>query len=312
MRKGRRTIAAVGLLGLIASASVLVVATGPAGGQSGDVGYTYAGRFLGGASLKCDFLAVDLATAEATVLNSGGSVPCNDGLAFAPDGTLYGFRVGLRTGTDVASQLVTIDVTTGGSTVVGALPEIQTGGMTFDSAGRLWLSAYSPGDPECGPAGGVCLWEVDPATAATTFIGGEEPQDVGLPTAAAATCSEVQVLTETAAGVSGTELDHVDTATGALTTIVDTPDVFLPEGADYSADGRLFAVGGEFPQGLPLATLYEIDPSTGSSTSAGITIGGEAQRMLVFGFAITPLSCEAPPPPPPAVEPIALAPTFTG
>jgi len=30
----------------------------------------------------------------------------------------------------------------------------------------------------------------------------------------------------------------------------------------------------------------------------------------VFGLAISPLSCETPPPP--AVEPIALAPTFTG
>ena len=309
MRRIRRLVAAAALLGAVAA--LLVVPMGTAGGQSGDVGYTYAGRFLGGASLKCDFLAVDLATAEATVLNSGGSVSCNDGLAFAPDGTLYGFRLGLSTGTDVGSQLVTIDVTTGNSTVVGALPAIQTGGMTFDSAGRLWLSAYSPNDPECGPAGGVCLWEVDPATAATTFVGGEEARDVGLPTAAAATCTEVQVLTEIAQGVSGTQLDRAETATGALTTIVDTPDVFLPEGADYSADGRLFAVGGEFPQGLPFATLYEIDPGTGASTSAGITIGGQVQRMLVFGLAISPLSCEAPPPPP-VVEPVVLAPTFTG
>ena len=133
MRRMRRSVAAAALLGAVAA--LLVVPAGTAGGQSGTVGYTYAASFRG-TGILCDSWAVDLATAEATVINTD-PVPCNDGLAFAPDGTLYGFRVNLPSGPGVSSQLVTIDPSNGTSTVIGDLPQIQTGGMTFDGAGSV-------------------------------------------------------------------------------------------------------------------------------------------------------------------------------
>lgn len=105
---------------------------------------------------------VNLATGEFTVIGETGYLDI-EGLALAPDGTLYGAD-------DITKTLVTIDLDTGAASPVDGvngnlgLPvgegEERDFGLTFDSQGILWMSSDVTGE----------MWQVDPATGAATLV----------------------------------------------------------------------------------------------------------------------------------------------
>ncbi len=299
-------------VGALSAALVGVVGVGSAGAGSGEVGYSVGVQTPSG-GLECDFFSVELASGVLTRVNDPitQAVTCADGLTFAPDGTLYAYTSPVPVGFTNA-QLVTIDPTTGAQTVIGDLPPVVlgSGGMTFDGAGNLWLygTPVQGVDPDCAATGfESCLWQVNPADATTTFVGGQSERIVyGL----AATCTDVYAIQTPIPGglVSGTELALVDTATGGLELLTNVDDVWGPEGLDFDFAGGLWALGLTPPAGLfGFMQVSSIDPATGAATSTPLTFAGEQFNGFLNGLAISPLDCTEPTP-----EPIVITPTFTG
>jgi len=288
------------------SAAVGVQGASVASAQTGPIGYTVGARLN---EADCHFYAVDLPTGEATQVSTD-PVPCADGLTFAPDGTLYAVqRVGA--GPTFDANLVTIDPTDGTQQIVGALPPVQylALGMTFDAAGELWLYGAAPGNADClAFASLTCLWRVDPADASAEIVGGA-PASLFVFGLAGSCDGEVVAITVFATGNGGTALQRVDTGNGALDQIVILPDVPVPEGLDYSADGRLWSIG--LPGDGGQALVFLIDPASGDATQTGITVGGDPLEATLAGLAVDPITCPEPEPPP-TPEPIVLEPTFTG
>jgi hypothetical protein len=301
------------VVGILAATALVTISRAQvASGQTGPIGYSVgfeqevAGRF------PCGLYSVDLSSGEATrITPDGEEVPCADGLTFSPDGTLYAYRNFQNLGISGA-ELITIDLATGAQTLVGELPPafVGAGGMTFDVAGNLWLYAESAGSPECDSFDS-CLWQVDPATADSTFVGaGPGPADAVFGLAGNCAGEVVAITTPVSAGpVSETELQLVDTSTAGLTPIVDVPDVFAPSGLDYDGDEGLWALAREPFTGFPTQTVHQIDPTTGDATTTTVTVGGDPFAGLLDGLAVSPISCPEPPPTP---EPVVIQPTFTG
>ncbi|MCJ7439488.1 MAG: hypothetical protein MUP97_17250, partial [Acidimicrobiia bacterium] len=235
---------------------------------------------------------------------------------FAPDGTLYAYRIPTSVDTKPGpAALVKVDTATGAQVVVGDLPVMFNGGMTFDAAGNLWLYSFNPTDPSTsGCSKNFCLWKVNPANADATLVGGQDTRFVG---GLAATCTEVQAGTQVATGPAPiSRLDRVDTATADLFKIVDLKgvggttglDVNQTSGLDYDATGVLWGVGlsaltGRTP--LLLSAVFRVDPATGVTATATLTLDNSDFLGQVFGLAVAGLACAAPA----AVE---LQPLFTG
>jgi hypothetical protein len=259
--------------------------------------------------ISCNFYAVDLSTGVAEQRNTDPQL-CTDGHTFSADGTLYAVANVAQTGAAEA-LLVTIDPATGAQSTIGTLPLVFTGalGMTFDRAGNLWLYAASS-DPLCDDPFASCLWQVDPADASATFVG-QLPGETTVVRGLTATCDDtVLAITDQinfGAGGSDSALESVDTGTGALTLLADTPDVPFPVGLDYDDAGGLWAIGGPLIRGLGEMQVHRIDPATGDATTAPITIGGERFEGFLAGLAVSPISCPEPTP-----EPVVIQPTFTG
>ena len=263
-----------------------------------------------GTSSPCDFYEVALKTGELTQINPAGKhVPCYGGLAFSSDGTLYAF-VSPAAGVP-NSSLVTIDLGTGSAKTVGDLPQIISGGMTFDGEGNLWLYASAPNDPECGGAPlKACLWEVDPATAKTKLAGSTPGRVIG---GLGAVCTRVLALDGTlgTGSSSKTVLSSVDTSTGELTAVVPTPQIFAATGLDVGEDGRLWAIGSGGTAGAGQPRVFEIDPEKGVVASAGTTLDGGPYPGFLAGLAVDPIHCDAPDAPD-ATPFVITAPNFTG
>ena len=164
-----------------------------------------------------------------------------------------------------ASQLITVDLATGTQTVVGNLPPVGEGGMTFDAGGNLWLYA-GDGDAEC--QFNFCLYKVDPATAASTLVGGEDDRFIG---GLAATCTEVQVAStpDVRGDASVATLDRLNTTNAVLTQIVTIPDIGIPTGLDYDAASQLWGVGSGPVAGFSNPIAFRVDTSTGADDHRG-------------------------------------------
>jgi hypothetical protein len=317
----RRTVQRVLLVAVLVATGIAWQGGQVAGGQTGPTGYTYAAELRGLPGAGCDFLAIDLPTGEAEVLSSDPQ-PCADGLTFGPDGTLYAFRQEPNAGGLLLnSELVIVDPTSGEQEFVGDLPGVGDGGMTFDAAGDLWLYASKNGESECpqNVFSTFCLWQVDPATGATQFVGAA-PEGTGV-LGLAGSCDDRVLgidVTFASAGpslASNTTLDLVDRSTAGLDTIVPLPTVFFPAGLDFDDVGSLWALGNAPQAGQSQVTTYLIDEATGDATATGVTVNGQPFIGVVSGLAVSPIgACPVPPPPPPepAPEAVALQPTFTG
>jgi hypothetical protein len=297
------------IVGALTAALVGIQGGQAASGQTGPIGYT-VGQQQAMGNGSCHFYAIDMPTGEATQVSTD-PVDCADGLTFSPDGTLYAYR-SLPSGGVSPAELVTIDLATGAQTRVGDLPAVavNAGGMTFDLAGNLWLYALSSELP-CTDSGFTsCLWQVDPSDAGATFVGAAPEEDAVFGLAGNCAGEVLALSARPAAGVSDTRLNRVDTATAELTTIVDLPETFFPQGLDYDADDGLWALSGvEARGGIGLMETELIDPATGDVTRTTISVGGDEFFGFLSGLAISPISCPEPPPTP---EPVVVVPTFTG
>ncbi len=215
--------------------------------------------------IKDSLLLIDPITGEATVIGPFGiGNVTTTGLAFAPDGTLWGaFR------TTVDDYLVNIDTSTGGATIVTPITPKHAGrGVEFGPDGTtLYLVLHR-------------LYTVDISTGVSTPVGALGP---GLSAASLALLDNTfYAITNLPDSVYDDYLITIDRVTGAGTP-VGPLSLSLPTDPAISClasspDGKLFGV--DYANDL----LIEVDPSTG----AGTVIGYLGFNVLIGGLAIEP------------------------
>lgn len=228
-----------------------------------------------------------------------------DGLAFHPDGTLYGAADGSSDGGGTSDVLVRINPQTGAGTFVAPFAGLaglgpgQGGQLDYGLAatcdGQLWMSSDTLGH----------LWRVDRSNGAVQRVLSGGPPISGL-------AARGQMLY----GVSvdpDPALYRFDTVTLQLSRVGPLPvaDRIFDAGLDFDADGRLWATLDYLvpPDGLPqraLNDLVQIDPETARFISSiPITgLGSGLARVQLEGFALAPPPCpgEGTPPAFPPVQ----------
>jgi hypothetical protein len=334
-RSIRRFVATVVVAGL---ASVALVAASAPGGAAGPLGYvTVRGD-------GCQLATVDASTGHVAVLPAAASSEaCVDDLAVAPDGSVYGL-IDFPDQNGTNATLVHFDQTSGAVTSTvpfsGSFTNSFTahGGIAFDAAGTMYATFVTneagcstfgnQGDP--GPI--VCLYRIDPATAAATLVGPAGSADdfalvrmfwlaapcsgsmatadqrgIDLSTDATAADPDAAFQEDVSAQDLGLGVAFVDPGTGAVTPAGAFPFGFDAVGLDYSRpDGTLYVLGrqavienGAGAQAPLGVSIYTVDPATGTLT---LVVALDEPRFDVENLALIG-TC------PVAIE---LQPDFTG
>ena len=224
---------------------------------------------------------INLATGQATAVGNGIGFNDVEGLAIAPDGTLFGVAdatAGL--GSSLSDLLIRIDTTTGTGTLVAAMTGLSglgappTGnldyGLAFTCDQRLWLSSDTTNQ----------LWEVNPGTGAPRFVGNTGAPISGL----AARGSDLFGVSQGATP----SLFRVDTATGAGTLIgaLSVGGVVDDAGLDFDAAGNLWSVLDPEPVVFSASRIARIDPETGQGT---VVSTSTVSQIGMEGLAIAPV-----------------------
>jgi hypothetical protein len=229
---------------------------------------------------------VDLGTGQATAV---GAIGFNDvdGLAFAPDGTLYGVADATAgSGSGLSDLLIRINTTTGAGTLVGPLSGLSgTGpgggldyGLAFTCDGRLWMSSDSTGQ----------FWEVTPASGQVRFVGNTGTSLSGL----GARGNDVfGVGVQLGSGDASQQATYrVDLATAAVSRIggLGVADTLSGAGADFDASGTFWATLDSQPPDFNRASrIARIDLISGSATVTGSVIGIQ-DNISARGLALAP------------------------
>ena len=203
---------------------------------------------------------VDYGTNQTTLIGNSIDFADVEGLAFAPDGTLYGIS-------DATKQLIRVNTTSGKGLLVGATGLNGQGvgqfdaldfGLAFTHDGKLWASSATVNK----------LWQLNPGTAVATLVGSTGAHISGL----AGIGNTLYGI-----GSNGNEnLYRVDTTTGKATLIgplfPNQNAHFDNAGLDFDANGVLYAVLDYSPtQPNRQSDLVRIDVATGAATVVGQT-----------------------------------------
>jgi len=231
---------------------------------------------------------VDLATGAAERIGQTGFIDM-EGLALAPDGTLYGAD-------DESKTLVTINTSSGFSTPVGGqasnmgvpISNPLDFGMTFTCEGELLVvSDYER-----------TLFIADTENGDLTRVG--QPGDLGAPiTGLAAWGDELYGIGQGVQGFDGQfstdspNLYRIDRETGTAELVGALGDAVLPyanAGLAFDADGGLWALTDRRENGVPdiASEILRIDPETGSAQKVA-----DAELVGFESLAIAPpAGCE--------------------
>jgi hypothetical protein len=235
--------------------------------------------------------SLNLSTGAPTEIGQTGK---NDieGLSLDCSGTLFGVNRRPNQQVDAngtaspnaavnLNQLVTLNTTTGATTIVGTLSvEPADAGLTFGTDGKLYMAEVNTGE----------FYEVNKSTAAVTDIG---PMGNSVEITALATRADGTIF-----GYDRNvgQLVTINPATGASTVIGSSAEVNLI-GMDFDASGTLWGVSQN-------GRILTFNPSTGAATD--VTTYNNDQNRFV-SLAIAPEGCAAPTPPAPTPTPEAPA-----
>lgn len=255
----------------------------------------------------CALASIDLGTGAITPTPT--VVPgaeCAHDLAVAPDGTLYGIRDDVGTGT---VHVVRFDATTGAPTDLGAVSPFNAtisgqpfigGGLAFDLSGRFLVLMMPTNDPACTGGAGVCLYRgSDPAAPGSATLVGPSGLAVDhAPWSMTVGCSAVLATTLDFSGQGGpppSELARVDASSGNLSSVGANGQ--LVTGLELARDGTLWALFVTFPNGLnnpPVGATAIIDQATGAVTKVADLAGGAAALGVAFGLDCSTVAAVAP------------------
>jgi len=223
----RRTASAL-LAACVATVGLLAVGISPA--AAAPLAYTTV--FTDGG---CQIVTVDIANGTTTVLSAAPDpAACVRDLAVAPDGSLWGIdEVEDSGGPEVT--LVQFDPATGAILDSGLLTgtfdfsSLESGGIAFDAAGTLYVHMVTD---QFGCFGAfVCLYRVDPATRASTFVGPSFQPEIPM-FFLTANCAGAMLTSQfngLVTSVPSSGIEHPDVDTSAP-----------PEWPDVSAQNSLF------------------------------------------------------------------------
>lgn len=252
------------------------------------VAYAAAPDFGSIGDAQHKLLRIDLITGSTTTVGRMGYFEV-EGLAFAPEGTLYGV-------TDTQEHtLVTIDTLTGRASAVGGrndnlgISGQGSGqfdsfdlGLTFSCDGRLWLSSEITGQ----------FWQVNRNTGEATLVGNLGANISGL----AATANGVFGISPT----TGQGFYKINLETGRAERIGGLGNIspFVDAGMDADSTGNIWAVldYNPPPDSRPedfnrQSDLVHIDPVTAVAAYISKTL------PEVEGLAISPVAnCAVPSP----------------
>lgn len=262
--------------------AVALLFTLPTWAHAQSVGYTVAFDEL---------YRVDLNTAVAEPVGLAGTYAAQrigdvEGLAFAPDGALYGAADGQR-------LLVRLDKTTGKATVLGAMPvpaaaEGADGspdfGLSFTCNGKLWLASDKS----------MNLWEVTPGNGQLRLVGNMGVRISGL----AARGNALYGIS--AEGDEGIYFIDTSNAKADLIAKLNPKQRYISDaGLDFDASGQLYATFDYLPPPndtdplVQYSDLAKININTGAVTIVG-PIKGAPRFVGLEGLAIAPPQCLAP------------------
>lgn len=236
---------------------------------------------------------IELETAQATRIGAVGALGFNDveGLAFAPDGTLYGVADATAgSGSGLTDLLVRINPATGVGTLVGPLGLAGQGagafgeldyGLAFTCDGRLWAASDTTG----------ALWEIDRGSGASRLVG-----NTGYAVSGLAGLGNV-LYGATIDGGAGLVRIDPDSASASWIGGFTLPATIYDAGLDFDASGRLWITLDYFspPSGIPPLRndLARVNLQTGAlediRTITGAGTGLDTVQME--GLAIAPPSC---------------------
>ena len=251
---------------------------------------------------------LDLSTARATKIGAGAGFNDIEGLAIAPDGTLYGAADGTAgSGSQMTDFFFRIDPQAGLGHLVGTLGGLSGRGtngqldygLTFTCDGRLWMSSKTTG----------MLWQVDRATGSVT-----EVFDMQAPISDLAARGNKLWGVGVEWGVGSHDqqaLYEIDPETHTVSRIggLGLSEAFSSAGAAFDANGTLWATLDSQPPNVNLASrLARIDVATGRATVVG-SISGVEENVSVRALAITPpTGCAGDPDPDGTPEDVAIVP----
>jgi hypothetical protein len=238
---------------LFLSLGILIIigySPAPVSAQGALLGVDVLTAFCGPSTL----ITIDTTTGAGTAIGPITGFPCVTGLAFAPDGTLYGVSDPAFGGT---GDLIRIDPITGSATAVGPVGFPEVDDLAIAPDGTIFAAV----NPVAASPAGPVLATIDPNTGAGTVIGPIGFCVEGLSFAPDGTLFGAADIFGCA---SAQTLITINTTTGVGTIIgpIGFPDV---EGISFTSGGTLFGAD------LGSGTLITINPATGAGTAIGPT-----------------------------------------
>ncbi|MCX7557144.1 hypothetical protein OS187_09985 [Xanthomonadaceae bacterium JHOS43] len=238
---------------------------------------------------------LDLSTARATPIGSGIGYNDVEGLAIAPDGTLYGVADGSAgSGSQITDFLIRINTSSGIGTLVGPLEGLsgvgpnETGqldyGLAFTCDGRLWASSDTTG----------LLWEIDPRNGQVREAGNTGAPISGL---AGRGAQLFGIGVQNGFGNRSQQALYritPDTAQAERIGSLGINDTLSSSGADFDAGGVLWATLDSQPPDVDRASrLARVDLASGTASVIG-PISGILENVSVRGMAIAaPRACDS-------------------
>jgi len=243
---------------------------------------------------------IDLKSGQATRVGTFGTfgapnalIADVEGIAFAPDGTLYGVSdsqkllVRINPATAVATP---VGLLRQGDQLIGSPTESLDFGLTFTCDGRLWLSSDTRSR----------LWEISPQSGQVRFVGETGARISGL---AARGNQVIGIGVEADSGMYRIDLD---TGRASLITRLTPSASFLDAGLDFDSDGQLWAARNLQGQS---SDLVRIDIETGMTRDVSrVTFAaGVADKEIETLAIAAPGACNDTNPigPPQGVVPLA-------
>ncbi|RMH23581.1 MAG: IPTL-CTERM sorting domain-containing protein [Acidobacteria bacterium] len=228
----------------------------------------YGGIGRGSAINPGALVVIDQTTGIATVLADPIDPGGLTGLAFLPDGRLFGTTI---EGFGTTSTLVQLDPDTGaliavvGPVTAGAMgPAISIADLAVQPSTGLLFAIRANAD---GAGLGGELYTIDPTTAVATLIG-----DTGTGVGLGLAFTPDGMLYHT----SGSQLDVLNPADASvITTIPFSLGISIDGLASRPSDGILFGTR-TFP---PSEEIYTIVPATGVMTLVGSTLAGHPSDL---------------------------------
>lgn len=218
---------------------------------------------------------VDVANGQAVPVGPIGYSDV-EGLAFAPDGTLYGVAdAGVSSGSGLSDLLIRINTSTGAGSLVAplsALAGIGPGGnldygLAATCDARLWLSSDTTGQ----------LWEINPGNGTTRLVG-----VMGQPISGLAARGNDLVGVSIGSTPALYRIDR-QTAAATLAGPLNAGGIVDDAGLDYDAAGLLWASLDPEPAVIGASRIARIDPATGQATISGnVSVGAVGMEGLAI------------------------------